>query len=518
MYDIFISYKREDRSQAHLLAEALVAHGLKVWWDIELLPGDKFADEISAIIKKSRATIVLWSENSVKSDFVKAEASLALKNTHLIPLRLDQCDLPLPFGEIHTLDISKWKGELDSNEVLNILQSIEKFVGRIEPETRDAKEVGVLLTKPKDEAEYWKEISESSSQNIEEYKLYLSKFGESALFHDLAELRILAIKREKRISITKIIASATGVLTLIILGSQVYQLVLPQNDDVSAAAGDNTTEKIDNELLVPVNAGTVIMDGSYKPTEYVKAHQIIVTNNAPPLKRGAVLIANEIQFSNNSKLSGEGLTVISEKIIGGKISSSGVNQGQNASDLLLAASIIKGTIVEANGANGANGVDGNAGSNGARGSNGRNGNCDGFGKWKAAQAGGSGGNGTNGTDGGDGQNGGNGGSILLLVERMPEILPVAKGGKGGVGGVGGAAGQGGPGGQGGSGCTGLGGSQPTKANGARGQDGHQGKSGRHGNDGESLKPLVKLVKFDAIRSIINKENDVTKIVGKLRNL
>ena len=68
MYDIFISYKREDRAKAHSLAEALAAHGIKVWWDIELLPGDRFSDEISAVIKNTFATIVLWSESSVKSD------------------------------------------------------------------------------------------------------------------------------------------------------------------------------------------------------------------------------------------------------------------------------------------------------------------------------------------------------------------------------------------------------------------------------------------------------------------
>lgn len=516
MYDIFISYKREDRSQAHLLAEALVAHGLKVWWDIELLPGDKFADEISAIIKKSRATIVLWSENSVKSNFVKAEASLALKSSHLIPLRLDQCDLPLPFGEIHTLDISDWKGELDSSILSNILQSIEKFVGYIEPETRDSKEVNVLLTKPEDEAEYWKEISESAGQNIEEYELYLSKFGEGALFHDIAELRILAIKREKRISITKIIAFATAILTLVVLGSQVYQMVRSQESESDHA--EISIDENNNELLVPNNSKTIIMDSSYDPTKYIIANQIIITNNTPSLERGTVLIANEIQFSSKSILSGVDLTVITVKIVGGKISSSGIKAGESASNLLLVASKIEGTIVEANGANGENGVNGNTGSNGSRGSNGRSGNCNGFGAWQPAQAGGTGANGGNGTDGGDGQNGGNGGNILLLVENVPALLPVATGGKGGKGGLGGVAGQGGPGGQGGSGCTGLGGSQPTKANGTRGLNGRPGRSGKDGNDGKAIKPIVKSVNFDTVTSIVAKENDVTKIIEKLRSL
>lgn len=515
MYDIFISYKREDRSKAHLLAEALAAHGLKVWWDIELLPGDRFADEISAVIKKSRATIVLWSENSVKSDFVKAEASLALKNTHLIPLRLDQCDLPLPFGEIHTLDISDWEGELDSKILSNILHSVEKLVGYIETELRDETEVDKLLVKPIDEAEYWKEISDSASQNIEEYELYLGKFGEDALFHDLAKLRIVAIKRGKRLNATKIIAFATAVLTLIILGSQAYQLIVPKEEE---EAGAEEVKKTTLISLVPYNSGTMIMDASYKPKKFVKADQIIVTNSAPRLESGSILIANKIQFSNNSKLIGNDITVVSEKIVNGIISSSGINLGDNAGDIFVVASSIEGTVIEANGVNGANGANGKAGINGARGANGRNGKCDGFGGWRSAHAGGNGGNGGNGTDGGDGQKGGDGGNILLLAEKIPTLKPVALGGKGGQGGDGGAAGQGGPGGQGGSGCTGLGGSQSTKANGTQGANGNPGSRGNDGNDGASLNPLIKTISFASVISIINNEKDTANIVEQLRKL
>jgi len=515
MYDIFISYKREDRTKAHLLAEALAAHGLKVWWDIELLPGDRFADEISAVIKKSRATIVLWSENSVKSDFVKAEASLALKSTHLIPLRLDQCDLPLPFGEIHTLDISNWEGELDSKVLSNILHSVEKLVGHIETEIRDAKEVDELLIKPKDEAEYWKEISDNASQNIEEYELYLTKFGQDALFHDLAELRIVTIKRNKRVGVTKIIAFSTAALTLIILGSQVYQLMAPNGEEAGKTEG---VEKAPYISLVPDNSGTVIMDASYKPSKFVKANQIIVTNGAPHIKSGSILVANEIRFSNNSKLIGVDYTVVAEKIINGKISSSGINSGDNASDLLIVASSIEKTIIEANGVNGANGANGSAGSNGARGANGRSGKCDGFGGWRSAHAGGNGGSGGNGTDGGNGQKGGSGGNVLLLVEKMPALNPVALGGKGGKGGEGGAAGQGGPGGQGGSGCTGLGGSQPTKANGTRGANGNPGSRGNDGIDGTTFNPVIKTVPFSSVISVINNENDTSNVVEQLRKL
>ncbi|HIG43264.1 MAG TPA: TIR domain-containing protein [Gammaproteobacteria bacterium] len=45
MNKVFLSYKREDASYASVLAQSLKVRGYDVWWDFELLPGDKFADE-----------------------------------------------------------------------------------------------------------------------------------------------------------------------------------------------------------------------------------------------------------------------------------------------------------------------------------------------------------------------------------------------------------------------------------------------------------------------------------------
>ena len=70
MSDVFISYKREEREKAKALAEALARHGFDVWWDVELLPGDRFADAIMAVIESAKAAIVLWSELSVVSKYV----------------------------------------------------------------------------------------------------------------------------------------------------------------------------------------------------------------------------------------------------------------------------------------------------------------------------------------------------------------------------------------------------------------------------------------------------------------
>ena len=68
MTDVFLSYKREDKASARALAEALARRGLDVWWDVDLLPGERFAEEIEQVIERAKVAVTLWSERSIRSD------------------------------------------------------------------------------------------------------------------------------------------------------------------------------------------------------------------------------------------------------------------------------------------------------------------------------------------------------------------------------------------------------------------------------------------------------------------
>lgn len=108
MSDIFISYAREDNAKARLLAEALISDGLSVWWDHELLGGDQFREEISQTIAAAKVVIVIWSENSVRSPFVKDEASRANERGVLLPVAVGDVEPPVGFGELQTIRFKRW--------------------------------------------------------------------------------------------------------------------------------------------------------------------------------------------------------------------------------------------------------------------------------------------------------------------------------------------------------------------------------------------------------------------------
>lgn len=108
MADVFISYAREDAPKAKLLAEALLADGLSVWWDHDLVGGDNFREQISETIAAASCVIVIWSENSVLSPFVKDEASRANDRKTLIPVAVGDVEPPVGFGELQTIRFKRW--------------------------------------------------------------------------------------------------------------------------------------------------------------------------------------------------------------------------------------------------------------------------------------------------------------------------------------------------------------------------------------------------------------------------
>ena len=124
MSDIFISYKSDDRAWVEKLAIMLEQQGYQVWWDTGLLAGHDFQAVIPARLAEARCVIVVWSERSAESIWVRAEASRALSRKVLIPVLLRDTDIPMPFDIIHTEDFRAWQGDVQSPAFKRLLLAI----------------------------------------------------------------------------------------------------------------------------------------------------------------------------------------------------------------------------------------------------------------------------------------------------------------------------------------------------------------------------------------------------------
>jgi TIR domain len=129
MSDIFISYKREEQATARKLANALETQGWSVWWDPKLRAGELFNDVIEKALKESKCVVVMWSKRSVESQYVKHEANYALKRNKLVPIMIEEVELPFRFEDLHTLSLLDWDGSKDISEFRRLVEDIAAIVG-----------------------------------------------------------------------------------------------------------------------------------------------------------------------------------------------------------------------------------------------------------------------------------------------------------------------------------------------------------------------------------------------------
>jgi hypothetical protein len=108
MSDIFISYNHEDRLRAEMFAKALEGRGWSVFWDRTIPIGKTWRETIGRELSEARCVIVLWSNTSVESEWVREEADDARQRRVLVPVRIDDIQPPMGFRGIQTADLVNW--------------------------------------------------------------------------------------------------------------------------------------------------------------------------------------------------------------------------------------------------------------------------------------------------------------------------------------------------------------------------------------------------------------------------
>lgn len=129
MADIFISYAHEDRAKVEPLFMALKAHGWSVFWDQCIAGGEIWDAVIEEELKSAERIVVVWSKNSLTSNWVKAEALEALDREILIPVCIEEIKPPILFRIVQTFQFSDWDRNLTHPQFKKLVTDLENILG-----------------------------------------------------------------------------------------------------------------------------------------------------------------------------------------------------------------------------------------------------------------------------------------------------------------------------------------------------------------------------------------------------
>lgn len=141
MVQVFLCHASEDKTRVEEIYRRMQELGFQPWMDKKnLLPGQRWDEEIRRALRASDFVLIFLSQNSVaKRGYVQREFKLALDALeemsegviHTIPVRLDNCDVPEQLRKL------QWADLFDAEGFSRIVQAIRVGLSQrqqLEPE------------------------------------------------------------------------------------------------------------------------------------------------------------------------------------------------------------------------------------------------------------------------------------------------------------------------------------------------------------------------------------------------
>ncbi|KCZ87330.1 SUMF1/EgtB/PvdO family nonheme iron enzyme [Hyphomonas johnsonii] len=215
MANVFLSYSRADRPKAQQVAAALEEEGLTVWWDKVLQAGQTYDEVTEGMLRNADVVVVLWSTVSVKSKWVRAEATLGERYSAVIPAMIENADRPILFELTQTADLIGWDGDRAEPRwagfVTDLRQAVDRKIAqkaaKAEPAPVPPVQVPAAAApaapaaapqKPAFndatiETTFWTSIQ--SATDPADYRAYLKRYPEGH-YADLARNRLAALEQK----------------------------------------------------------------------------------------------------------------------------------------------------------------------------------------------------------------------------------------------------------------------------------------------------------------------------------
>ena len=207
MANIFLSYSRVDRPKAQQVAAALEEEGLTVWWDKVLKAGQTYDEVTEGMLRQADVVVVLWSTVSVKSKWVRAEATLGERYSAVVPAMIENADRPILFELTQTADLIGWDGDRSEQRwndfVTDLRHAISRKAAKVtEPAATEQPTVAASIASAPSLADdgtientFWTSIQ--SSTDAADFTAYLKRYP-TGHYSDLARNRLTVLEAKSR--------------------------------------------------------------------------------------------------------------------------------------------------------------------------------------------------------------------------------------------------------------------------------------------------------------------------------
>lgn len=191
MPDVFISYNREDRDRASVIANALEAEGFSVWWDAALRAGETYDEVTEQNLRTAGAVVVLWSKRSSNSKWVRAEATVGERSSTLVPALIEDCERPIRFELVQTADLRHWRGDRADPHWRAFMQDVRTAITRRTTKAQPAPPAPSSQD-ASFETTFWNSIKDGKDRS--DFEAYLKRYP-NGHFASLAQNRLAALGR-----------------------------------------------------------------------------------------------------------------------------------------------------------------------------------------------------------------------------------------------------------------------------------------------------------------------------------
>ena len=190
MSDIFISYASQERDRVLPLVSALERTGWSIFWDRTIPAGKTWRQVIGSEIRTCRSVLVVWTENSVTSEWVLEEAETGKRKGILIPVLLDNVEPPFGFGNIQAANLTAWSGDSSSPTFTHLVADIATILGPAPTAVKEVEERRSLEAEVQRKAEEEGFRQRESQRSEEDARRQAEKENQRRIEQEAARARL----------------------------------------------------------------------------------------------------------------------------------------------------------------------------------------------------------------------------------------------------------------------------------------------------------------------------------------